>query len=176
MGLEKPPTDPLHPVKPGNARNLRITATAGTQLVVAYSKCPEDKIKVVYNPKAFIPHAVSLRQTFVHCARFLTAATRRCMGRIAVPLLAVMLSHRLPVIALVSHYLTNKLIGRRLLLKRNHRSDTLPLRDYLVLVRLSTDYSRLQGRFLRVTNPFAAPYPKAERSTCMPYPRRQRSS
>ena len=34
------------------------------------------------------------------------------MARVSVPLLAVKLLLRLPVIALVSHYLTNKLIGR----------------------------------------------------------------
>jgi len=30
MRLKKQPTDALRPVKPGNACNLRITATAGT--------------------------------------------------------------------------------------------------------------------------------------------------
>ena len=58
-------------------------------------------------PKHFILHAASLRQTFVHCGRFLTAATRRCMGRVSVPSVGVTLSGPLNVIALVSHYLTN---------------------------------------------------------------------
>ena|SRR3990167_7483504 len=31
--------------------------------------------------RVFIHHAVSLHQTFVHCGRFSTAATRRCMVR-----------------------------------------------------------------------------------------------
>jgi hypothetical protein len=75
--------------------------------------------KEFYTPKGVFTHAASLRQAFAHCGRFSTAATRRCMGRVAVPLLAVMLSHRLPVIALVSRYLTNKLIGRRLFPNRN---------------------------------------------------------
>ena len=74
--------------------------------------------KAVYNPKAFIPHAASLHQTFVHCGIFSTAATRRCLDSVSVPMLGVMLSHPLPVIALVSYYLTNKLIGHRLLSKR----------------------------------------------------------
>ncbi len=74
---------------------------------------------MVYTPKSFIPHAVSLRQTFVHCAIFLVAATRRCRLRVSVTLWPVMLSHRLPVIGLVGYYSTNYLIGRRLLLKRN---------------------------------------------------------
>ncbi len=41
-----------------------------------------------------------------------TAASRRSLGRISVPMWPVALSGRLPVEALVSHYLTNKLIGR----------------------------------------------------------------
>ena len=60
----------------------------------------------------FIPHAALLRQTFVHCAIFPTAASRRSLGRVSVPVWPVALSGRLPVVALVSHYLTNKLIGR----------------------------------------------------------------
>ena len=76
-------------------------------------------LKAVYNPKAFIPHAASLRQTFVHCARFLTAASRRSLGRVSVPVWLDILSDQLPVVALVSHYLTNKLIGREAIPKRN---------------------------------------------------------
>ena len=71
--------------------------------------------KVVYNPKAVIPHAASRRQTFVHCARFPVAATRRCEDRVSVLLWGVTLSRPLPVVALVGRYPTNKLIGRRLL-------------------------------------------------------------
>ena len=68
--------------------------------------------KGVYNPKAFIPHAASLHQGFPHCAIFPTAASRRSLGRVSVPVWPVALSGRLPVVVLVSHYLTNKLIGR----------------------------------------------------------------
>ena len=66
----------------------------------------------VYDPKAFILHAASLRQTFVHCGRFSTAASRRSLGSVSVPVWPTILSDRLPVVALVSLYLTNKLIGR----------------------------------------------------------------
>ena len=69
-------------------------------------------MKAVYNPKAVIPHAALLHQAFAHCAIFPTAASRRSLGRISVPMWPVALSGRLPVDALVSHYLTNKLIGR----------------------------------------------------------------
>jgi len=72
----------------------------------------------VYDPKAFIPHAASLRQAFAHCARFLAAASRRSRARVSVPLWGIALSGPLPVVALVGHYPTNKLMGRTLLLKR----------------------------------------------------------
>ena len=64
-------------------------------------------LTAVYNPKTFIPHAASLGQAFAHCRRFSTAATRRCLGSISVPVVGAMLSHPLDVNALVSHYLTN---------------------------------------------------------------------
>ena len=69
-------------------------------------------VKEVYNPKAVIPHAASLRQASAHCAIFPTAASRRSLGRVSVPVWPVTLSGRLPVVALVGHYPTNKLIGR----------------------------------------------------------------
>ena len=74
-------------------------------------------LKGVYNPKAFIPHAASLRQAFAHCARFPAAASRRSLDRVSVPVWLIVLSDQLPVVALVSHYLTNKLMGRDLILK-----------------------------------------------------------
>ena len=76
-------------------------------------------LKAVYSPKAFIPHAALLRQAFAHCARFPTAASRRSLGRISVPVWPDTLSGRLPVVALVGHYPTNKLIGRETLPNRN---------------------------------------------------------
>ena len=42
-------------------------------------------IKEVYNPKAFILHAALLHQAFAHCGRFLTAASRRSLDRVSVP-------------------------------------------------------------------------------------------
>ena len=73
------------------------------------------RIKGVYDPKAFILHAALRRQTFVHCARFPVAATRRCMGRVSVPFCPFPLSGRVPVIGLVGHYPTNSLMGDRLI-------------------------------------------------------------
>jgi hypothetical protein len=68
--------------------------------------------KGLYNPKAFITHAASLDQGCPHCPRFPTAASRRSLGRVSVPVWPIILSDRLPIAALVSRYLTNKLIGR----------------------------------------------------------------
>ncbi len=80
-------------------------------------------LAAIYNPKAFISHAASLGQGCPHCRRFSTAATRRCLGSVSVPVSGVMLSHPIPITALVSRYLTNKLIGRGPLLRRNHTFD-----------------------------------------------------
>ena len=70
---------------------------------MVYSSLPTG----LYNPKAFITHAASLRQAFAHCAKFLTAASRRSLDRVSVPVWPVTLSGRLPIVALVGHYPTN---------------------------------------------------------------------
>ena len=51
----------------------------------------------------FVAHS----QAFVHCGRFPTAASRRSLGRVSVPMWPISLSTRLCIIALVSRYLTN---------------------------------------------------------------------
>jgi hypothetical protein len=102
-------------VIPDNARTLRITAAAGTELAGASSpgtvntdeSVDSSRATGVYDPKTFLPHAASLRQAFAHCARFPTAASRRSLGRVAVPMWLAILSDQLPVVALVSRYLTN---------------------------------------------------------------------
>ncbi len=67
----------------------------------------------LYDPRAFITHAALLDQAFAHCPRFPTAASRRSLDRVSVPVLLVVLSDQLTISALVSHYLTNKLVVRR---------------------------------------------------------------
>ncbi len=99
--------------------------------------------KGVYNPKAFIPHAVSLDRTFVHCPIFPTAASRRSLGRISVPMWLIVLSDQLPIIALVGHYPTNKLIGRSPLpLRRQDRlwSEAIDSAQHRVLASLSVGF------------------------------------
>ena len=125
-------------------------------------------IKAVYDPKAFILHAALLHQAFAHCGRFLTAASRRSLDRVSVPVWLVILSDQLTIVALVSHYLTNKLIVRRPLPKR---INPLIRRSYAVLATLSGGYSSLWGMFPRVTQPSAARQQVVNyscyRSTCM---------
>ena len=61
----------------------------------------------LYDPKAFITHAALLRQAFAHCAIFPTAASRRSLDRVSVPVWLIILSDQLPVVALVGRYPTN---------------------------------------------------------------------
>ena len=64
-------------------------------------------IKVLYNPQAFFTHAALLHQACAHCAIFPTAASRRSLGRVSVPVWLIILSDQLRIVALVSSYLTN---------------------------------------------------------------------
>ena len=73
---------------------------------------PSSLLKGVYNPKAVFPHAALLRHAFAHCARFPTAASRRSLGRVSVPVWLIVLSDQLRIVALVGLYPTNKLMRR----------------------------------------------------------------
>ena len=64
-------------------------------------------LKELYNPKAFFTHAEWLDQGFPHCPKFPTAASRRSLGRVSVPVWLVVLSDQLLIVALVSLYPTN---------------------------------------------------------------------
>ena len=75
-------------------------------------------LKEVYNPKAFFLHAALLGQTSVHCPIFPTAASRRSLGRISVPMWPVNLSVRLLIVALVGRYPANQLIRREAISER----------------------------------------------------------
>ncbi len=105
---KQPPTHPLRPVNPNNACHLCITAAAGTELAVAsssgtitprgyYPRGRFSRVTGVYNPKAFILHAASLDQGFPHCPRSSTAASRRSLGSVSVPVRLVALSDQLAV-------------------------------------------------------------------------------
>ena len=117
--------------------------------------CASSLLKEVYNPKAVIPHAASLHQACAHCAIFPTAASRRSLGRVSVPVWPVTLSGRLPVVALVSHYLTNKLIGRESIQNHNKAFHPPPCDEesYPVLDPVSQAYPRVKGRLLTCYSP-----------------------
>ena len=137
---------------PINACPLRITAAAGTELAGAsfggtvkpshYShEGVSSPLTEVYDPRTFIPHAASLRQAFAHCAIFPTAASRRSLGRVSVPVWLVILSDQLEIVGLVSLYLTNYLIPLGLILWHvARRSHTLIFRYYAVLATVSRSY------------------------------------
>ncbi|KAL8524882.1 hypothetical protein ACS0TY_014486 [Phlomoides rotata] len=95
--------DALRPIIPDNACILCLTAAAGTELADAYS--PDTVIasspgKEVHDPWAFYLPAALLRQAFAHCGKFPTAASRRSLGRVSVPVWLIILSDQLLIIAL----------------------------------------------------------------------------
>ncbi len=102
---------------PNNARHLRLTAAAGTKLAVTSSGA--DQSEDFLTPDSSL-HSEELRPTrgvaasdFRPLRNIVTAALRGGPGSVSVPMWRVNLSVPLPVDALVSRYLTNKLIGNR---------------------------------------------------------------
>ncbi len=89
---------------------------------------------MLYNPKAFFTHAALPDQACAHCPIFPTAASRRSLDRVSVPVWLIILSDQLSIVALVSHYLTNQLIEHRFVSPREAlRSPAFSLRTYAVL-------------------------------------------
>ena len=66
----------------------------------------------------FFTHAILLDRAFAHCPRFPTAAPRGSPGRVSVPVWLIIRKDQLSIIGLVSLYLTNYLILRRLIKQR----------------------------------------------------------
>ncbi len=96
----------------------------------------------------------SLHQAFAHCAIFPTAASRRSLGRVSVPVWPVALSGRLPVDALVGHYPTNKLIGREPIPHRKtFQHPPCGRCSYPVLDLVSKAYPEVEGRLLTCYSP-----------------------
>ena len=75
-------------------------------------------LTVLYDPQAFVTHAALLRQAFAHCAIFPTAASRRSLGRVSVPVWLIILSDQLSIFGLVGHYPANYLMDREPILRR----------------------------------------------------------
>ncbi len=116
-------------MNPNNACTPRITAAAGTELAGASFSgtvsapnylygAGSSHLTELYDPKAFITHAALLRQGFPHCAKFLTAASRRSLDRVSVPVWLIILSDQLTIVALVGFYPTYKLMVRGLVSKQ----------------------------------------------------------
>ncbi len=124
-------------MNPDNACTLRITAAAGTELAGAYSSgtfkagrtplfIPREK--KFATQRALILHAGWLDQACAHCPIFPTAASRRSRARVSVPVWLIILSDQLPIVGLVSRYLTNYLIGRTpILYHRSFNIKAMPL-------------------------------------------------
>ncbi len=79
---------------------LKVPSAPGVNLGVS------SQLTELYNPKAFITHAALLRQAFAHCANP-TAASRRSLDRVSVPVWLIILSDQLTIVALVGLYPTN---------------------------------------------------------------------
>ena len=103
-------------MNPDNARILRITAAAGTELADAYSYGTFNKLHVIWfipvqkqftTHKAVILHAAWLVQARAHWPIFPTAASRRSLVRVSVPVWGIILSEPLTIVALVSRDLSN---------------------------------------------------------------------
>ena len=130
------------------------------QLSGVFDRSISSLLTELYNPKAFIAHAALLRQGFPHCAIFPTAASRRSLDRVSVPVWPITLSGRLTIVALVGHDPTNKLmvrepIPRRQLPRRGHlspQSHATPW-SYPVLAPLSRCYPGPKGRLLTCYSP-----------------------
>ena len=108
-------------MNPDNARILRITAAAGTELADAYSYATligPRVILIAHVQKKFkihrtvILHAAWLDQASAHCPIFLTAASRRSLDRVSVPVWGTNLSVPLDIVATVGRYPAVQLMSR----------------------------------------------------------------
>jgi len=59
-------------------------------------------MKELYNLLAFFTHLVLLDQAVAHCPIFLTAAFKKSLGRVSVPMWLIILSNQLKIVGLVS--------------------------------------------------------------------------
>ena len=116
----------------------------------------------VYDPKTFFLHAALLGQGFPHCPIFPTAASRRSLGRVSVPMWPFTLSGRLLIVALVGRYLTNQLIRRGSI--SYHRSFSHCTMWYCALMRYYQPFPAAiplyEAGYPRVTHPSATNFEK----------------
>lgn len=158
------PTNILRPIIPNNASSLRITATAGTKLVRAFSlttviilvsKRILQPIHLLLHKQiffAFLIHAISLDQAFAHSPIFLTAGLKPgpCLSsNVADHPLRSTKDHRL------CRLLSNKLPNP----SQAHLKAVLNFSIFGIFTAkhsfLKYDYPKLLSRFLCITHPFA---------------------
>ena len=105
----------------------------------------------VYNPKTVILHAALLHQACAHCAISLTAASRRSLGRVSVPMWPFNLSVRLLIVDLVGRYPANYLIRRESIFQRIAPLISLPC-DKNMLCGISVRFQTLSPSERQVTH------------------------
>ena len=135
---------------------------------------PSSLLKGVYNPKAFFPHAALLRHAFAHCARFPTAASRRSLGRVSVPVWLIVLSDQLPIDALVGRYPHQQANGPRAPpnaeAEASFSEQAYACAPHPVLARVSSGCPGHRGRLPTCYSPvrgFAPGQALVRRTTCM---------
>ena len=106
-----------------------------------------------------------LDQAFAHCPIFPTAASRRSLGRVSVPVWLIILSDQLPIVALVGHYPTNKLMGRRLISRRPKTFS--PKTNRGISSSFPELYHNRKVDYLRVTHPSATKSEDFVRLACV---------
>ena len=153
-----------------------MACSLGTVTSAEYSSADRSSpITELYNPKAVITHAALLRQAFAHCGRFPTAASRRSLDRVSVPVWPITLSGRLPIAGLVGRYLTNYLMGRELTSNRIAPLTPVPC-GTVVLCGISATFAALSPCLRQIAHalltrpPLETPESKLSnvpRSTCM---------
>ena len=125
---------------------------------------PQQKMFTTH--RAFVLHAAWLDQPSGHCPIFLTAASRRSLDRVSVPMWGTFLSEPLLIVGLVGRYPANCLIRREPI--RNHRSFQLMEMPPLVLRDISRRFQRLSPCYGHVAHALLTLPPVAARSIATP--------
>ena len=127
-------------------------------------------ITEVYRTNSFFLHAALLGQGSPHCRKFPTAASRRSLGRVSVPVWPVTLSGRLRIVALVSRYLTNQLMRHKSILYQCLGTFNMVTMQCPYLCGLSCRFQQLSPCLGQVTYVLLTRSPLehcCSRSTCM---------
>ena len=118
--------------------------------------CRSSFITEVYRTNSFFLHAALLGQGSPHCRKFPTAASRRSLGRVSVPVWPVTLSGRLRIVALVCAVSPSSTSPVALLIQLS-----CDLCTYAVLADVSISYPPVKARLLTYYSPVRHSSPKA---------------